>query len=192
MKRSLKLGLAVAMAAAATAVGGVAVADTTTTTNPITLCVGKLGGNVTAPDSDGQCKKLQTAIQVASASDVAALAARADAIEALNHGQITIITSLPSGAGDFTLTVSARGLQSSTELTGYAAWSNVSAYGWGTLTGNGPDDWGWTASDVVDSHGTVTATGNLQCFTGTGTFNIRGTSADDGSEVTSNTLHFPC
>jgi Flp pilus assembly protein TadG len=60
---------------------GLAVAASITTTHPITLCVGKLGGNVTAPGSTGKCTKLQNAIQVASAADVAALASRADAAE---------------------------------------------------------------------------------------------------------------
>lgn len=91
MKRSRKLaGLVIAVAAAGSLATGLAVASTTTTTHPITLCVGKLGGNITAPGSNGQCSKLlQTAIQVASDSDVAALAARADAAEAtiLSQGQ---------------------------------------------------------------------------------------------------------
>jgi hypothetical protein len=86
MNRSVKLAvLAVGCVAAGSLATGLAVATTTTTTHPITLCVTKVGGVVTTPGSNGQCSKLQTAVQVASASDVAAIAARMDAVETANQ-----------------------------------------------------------------------------------------------------------
>jgi hypothetical protein len=95
MKRSLKIGLVVAaVVAAGAAVGGVAVAATTTTTHPITLCVGTLLSNVTGPGGDGRCDRLQTTITVASAGDVAALAARMDAADETNALQDLKIESI--------------------------------------------------------------------------------------------------
>jgi hypothetical protein len=82
MKRSVKLGACIAAAVGiGSLVSGLAVATTATTMHPVTLCVNKIDGEVSAPGSTGQCSKSQTAIQVASAADVAALATRMDAAE---------------------------------------------------------------------------------------------------------------
>ncbi|WP_310963521.1 hypothetical protein [Nocardioides terrisoli] len=76
MKRSWKLSLTVGVIVLGSAVTGAALATTEVTIHPITLCVGKPGAHVNAPDSDGQCAKSQTAIEVASGDDARALSDR--------------------------------------------------------------------------------------------------------------------
>jgi hypothetical protein len=77
----------------ATLATGIAVA-TTTRTSPITLCVGK-GGALTLP-TGGSCNSRQTAIQVASAADVQALATRMDGVEGAQSTDESTINSLQS------------------------------------------------------------------------------------------------
>jgi hypothetical protein len=99
MKRPIKITalIAAAVAAGSIATGLAAASTTTTVTHPITLCVSKVGGGTVAtPGLNGQCSRAQSAINVASASDVAALAARLDTAEQTISDQAAAISSLQS------------------------------------------------------------------------------------------------
>ncbi|MFN2561632.1 MAG: hypothetical protein ABR571_10105 [Jatrophihabitans sp.] len=91
MRRSIKLaGITVACVAVGSLATGLAVANTTT--SPLTFCVAKTGA-VTYPGAS-TCAKGQTPVQVASPTDVAALASRVDAIEGKQTSDETAISNL--------------------------------------------------------------------------------------------------
>ena len=109
MRVSLKLATAVIGGAALVSAASVAVASTVTpTTHPVTLCIGKLGGNVTAPATNQPCSRLQTSVQLASNSDLQAVLTRIqsdEASQASDHAQIAALTS-GQYAGNLTITTS--------------------------------------------------------------------------------------
>jgi hypothetical protein len=77
---------------AGAAITGVAVATTSTATHPVTLCADSKG-NLTYPGAGKSCTSKQTAVDVASNSDVAGLASRMDVAEATIAAQKATIDS---------------------------------------------------------------------------------------------------
>jgi len=101
MKRSIILAAgAIGCLAIGSLVTGLAVA-TTSTTNPITLCVSSQPNNaVSTPGRSGQCLKGQTAIEVASAADLDALAAQVAALAAPQHTVVEIAQAIALTPGE--------------------------------------------------------------------------------------------
>ncbi len=78
---------AVIVAAVAMVVGGGIAADAATTTSPVKLCANKIVQTVSLP-KNGNCPSNATAFYVASQADVAALAGRVDALEAVDNSAV--------------------------------------------------------------------------------------------------------
>ena len=71
--------------------GGAALAGAVTTTDPVTLCIRNGATRVAADDT---CSGRETKVQVASATDVAAVAARLDALETVVSSQADALSSV--------------------------------------------------------------------------------------------------